>query len=92
MAHEPLASPDRFLDLGEFEFEDPVSLTQDELIAYWLSQSNTIIPSTEGRETQGETAAWLRQETEQWFDPPATRTFRFRSVGRCWRFGIQPFS
>lgn len=76
---------DDFLEMEAFEYDDPISFTHDQLVAYLLSHSNTISPATEGRETAVETEMWLRSGTASWFEPRDLRTFSFRPAGRCLR-------
>lgn len=77
--------PAQFDEVESFEYDDPIAFTHDQLVSYLLSQSNTIVPATEGRERPEETESWLRTETARWFDPRDTRTFKFRAAGRCFR-------
>lgn len=79
---------DDFIEVEAFEYDDRISFTQDELVAYLLSQSNTITPAAEGRETTQETETWLRIETAQWFQARHDRSFLFRGAARCLRLGI----
>jgi ubiquinone/menaquinone biosynthesis C-methylase UbiE len=84
-AGTPLHAASRFREVAAFEYEDPITFTHDELVAYLLSHSNTIVPATAGRESEEETEAWLRSESARWFEPPEDRTFLFRGAVRCLR-------
>lgn len=79
-----LATPD-FIEVAAFEYDDPISFTQDELVAYLLSHSNTIAPATQQRETTLQTETWLREETGRWFRTAHNRTFLFRGAVRSLR-------
>ena len=82
--------PEGIVEIDAFEYDDPIGFTQDELVAFLMSHSNTIARATEGRETPEETAEWLRRGTEPWFTPPVRRPFVFRAVARCLRVGARP--
>ena len=82
---EPMGHPPEFAELDDLVFDDHISLTHDEFVAYLLSNSNTIAAATEGRERPKETEAWLRAQTSQWFGSKEPRTFVFRGIVRCFR-------
>ncbi len=83
-ADAPLDIPKHFTEIGVLGYEDPIAFTHRELVAYLLSHSNTIVASATGRETEQETASWLRTETDRWFeDRHPRRAFMFRGVLRC---------
>ncbi len=84
-ADREMVLADGFMEIDAFEYDDPISFSQDELVAYLLSHSNTITSATQGRETTLETESWLREETGDWFGPPDHRTFLFRGAVRCLR-------
>jgi SAM-dependent methyltransferase len=88
MADRPLHTPKEFAEVEAIEYNDPIAFTHDELVAYLLSHSNTIVAATAGRETQQQTEEWLRIETEQWFGDPDRRTFLFRGAARCLVLGL----
>lgn len=82
---EPMEYSSGFVEHNALVFNDPISLSHESFVAYLLSNSNTIIATTEGRETAEETESWLLDETSQWFGSSGSRTFVFRGIIRCYR-------
>lgn len=82
-AHSVTGAPPGFAAVEDLEYDDPIDFTHDELVAYLLSQSNTI--ATRRRETPSQTASWLLQGTARWFEGKTQPGFVFRGVVRCLR-------
>jgi SAM-dependent methyltransferase len=80
-----VAAPPDFTEIATFEYDDPIQFSQQELVAYLLSQSNTIRASIEGEETMEETTSWLMAQTASWFQG-AQQLFLFRGTVRCLRY------
>lgn len=86
----PMGHPPEFVELDELVFDNHISLTHGEFVAYLLSNSSTIIAAAEGRETPKETEEWLRTQTSQWFRLKEPRTFVFRGIVRCFGRSAEP--
>lgn len=55
---------------GDDEFEDPIDLTLDELVAYLLSQSTSVAKVESGEMSVDELRAWLREGCGRFYDEP----------------------
>jgi hypothetical protein len=63
---------------GRENFFNDVSMTCDQLVGYFLSQSNVIAAVEQGSEALADAAAWLDRGVRPFFTQP-TRTLQFGS-------------
>jgi ubiquinone/menaquinone biosynthesis C-methylase UbiE len=80
-AYEWTQSPDGFILVGQDNYPDPIDLTQEALIAYLLTQSGTIVAD----EPAEVTAAWLQDQTTDFFDGADIRTLEYWGTIACYR-------
>lgn len=72
-----------FTKLGEDHFTERIPLTLDQLVAYHLTQSNTVDPVERGEETVDEIGAWLRETLIPFFaETDAGEVPEFEFFGR----------
>lgn len=71
------AVPTGFTKVGEDGFTERIALTRDELVAYLLTQSNTIDPVEAGRESLDEVATWLRDSLTPFYDGESCAELEF---------------
>jgi SAM-dependent methyltransferase len=77
-------SPDRFTKLGQERFDEPIPYQHDELVRYFMTQSNTVTPVERGDETLEEVAAWLTDATAPFFAERDVRDFTFWGAIEWW--------
>jgi SAM-dependent methyltransferase len=73
-----------FTKLGQEPFTELIPLSNDALVAYFLTQSNTARPVDAGEETLDEVRTWLRDETAPFFADCDERAFTFWGSIEWW--------
>ncbi len=74
-----------FTENEVLEYDDPITLSQDQLVAYLLSHSNTIVASGDRGEDPRATEEWLRAETAFLYQARGDHSFLYRGIARCLR-------
>jgi SAM-dependent methyltransferase len=73
-------TPTGFHRLGDDGYVDVVDMTHRGLVDYLLTQSNTTVAVTSGRESRAEIRHWLSDETKAFFEQSQSRRLRFSTI------------
>jgi SAM-dependent methyltransferase len=79
-----IETPTGFRLLGDDGYVDVVDMTHGGLVDYLLTQSNTIVAVTSGRESRAEVRHWLSDETKAFFEQSQSRRLRFSTTIVCY--------
>jgi ubiquinone/menaquinone biosynthesis C-methylase UbiE len=75
--------PAIFRGIASDKWQDRVSFSNPELVAYLLTQSNVADAVDSGRTDEHAASDWLVEETQQFFVDESPRTFLFTVTAEC---------